>query len=122
MRRRSSDGPALAGGQKRRILGLALPRFLLRLPYGKDSSPVEEFDFEEMPVGSDHDGNLWGNPAIACVVICWPSRSSVAAGTSTRAASGDRGPAAKVKREEFQAWHSVVSDWGGAGLPDTLLT
>ena len=50
-------------------LGLALPRFLLRLPYGKDTSPVEEFDFEEMPAGSDHDGYLWGNPAIACVYL-----------------------------------------------------
>lgn len=50
-------------------LGLALPRFLLRLPYGKDTSPVEEFDFEEMPAGSDHEGYLWGNPAVACVYL-----------------------------------------------------
>ena len=50
-------------------LGLALPRFLLRLPYGKTASLVEEFDFEEMPAGSDHDGYLWGNPAIACVYL-----------------------------------------------------
>jgi type VI secretion system protein ImpC len=50
-------------------LGLALPRFLLRLPYGKDTSPVEEFDFEEMPEGSNHDGYLWGNPAVACAYL-----------------------------------------------------
>src|SRR5207302_3790209 len=28
-------------------LGLAAPRLLLRLPYGRDSSPLERFDFEE---------------------------------------------------------------------------
>jgi predicted component of type VI protein secretion system len=50
-------------------LGLVLPRFLLRLPYGKDTSPVEEFDFEELPPGSDHEGYLWGNPAVACVFM-----------------------------------------------------
>ena len=50
-------------------LGLALPRFLLRLPYGKDTSPAEEFDFEEMPAGSDHEGYLWGNPAVACTYL-----------------------------------------------------
>src|SRR5271156_5223261 len=30
-------------------LGLVLPRFLLRLPYGKATDAVERFDFEEMP-------------------------------------------------------------------------
>jgi type VI secretion system protein ImpC len=50
-------------------LGLALPRFLLRLPYGKDTSPAEEFDFEEMPEGAGHDGYLWGNPAVACAYL-----------------------------------------------------
>jgi type VI secretion system protein ImpC len=50
-------------------LGLALPRFLLRLPYGKDTSPVEEFDFEEVAKAATHEGHLWGNPAIACVYL-----------------------------------------------------
>jgi len=46
-------------------IGLAVPRFLLRLPYGKDTTPVESFDFEEMPE-SVHAAYLWGNPAFAC--------------------------------------------------------
>jgi type VI secretion system protein ImpC len=49
-------------------IGLALPRFLLRLPYGKGTSPVEAFDFEEMPE-SVHAAYLWGNPAFACASI-----------------------------------------------------
>jgi type VI secretion system protein ImpC len=46
-------------------LGLILPRFLLRLPYGKDTDPAEAFPFEEMPPGSSHEDYLWGNPAVA---------------------------------------------------------
>lgn len=48
-----------------RWIGLAVPRFLLRLPYGKDTYPVESFGFEEMPE-SVHADYLWGNPAFAC--------------------------------------------------------
>ncbi|MBS1859912.1 MAG: type VI secretion system contractile sheath large subunit [Acidobacteria bacterium] len=51
-----------------RWIGLALPRFLLRLPYGKDTSPVESFPFEEMPV-SEHACYLWGNPAFFCAQL-----------------------------------------------------
>ena len=48
-------------------LGLALPRILLRLPYGQKTDPVESFAFEEMPGGRDPEAYLWGNPAYACV-------------------------------------------------------
>jgi type VI secretion system protein ImpC len=50
-------------------IGLAFPRFLLRLPYGKKTSPIESFDFEEMPHPPTHDSYLWGNPAIACAAL-----------------------------------------------------
>jgi type VI secretion system protein ImpC len=50
-------------------VGLALPRFLLRLPYGKDADAPQEFAFEEMPKGSKHDAYLWGNPAFICGVL-----------------------------------------------------
>ncbi|TVR64303.1 MAG: hypothetical protein EA420_05510 [Candidatus Competibacteraceae bacterium] len=45
-------------------LGLALPRVLLRLPYGSKTDPVEQFAFEEMPGGRDPAAYLWGNPAL----------------------------------------------------------
>ena len=48
-------------------IGLAMPRFLLRLPYGRKTDPVENFDFEEMPGVPVHRQYLWGNPAFACV-------------------------------------------------------
>jgi type VI secretion system protein ImpC len=50
-------------------LGLALPRILQRLPYGKETSPIEQFEFEEMGKKPDHEAFLWGNPAFACVYL-----------------------------------------------------
>ena len=46
-------------------VGLALPRFLLRLPYGKKSRPIDSFSFEELTsdVRANHEGFLWGNAA-----------------------------------------------------------
>lgn len=48
-----------------RYVGLCLPHILMRLPYGKDTDPVEEFDFEENVDGRDHSKYLWGNAAYA---------------------------------------------------------
>ncbi len=47
-----------------RYFGLAMPRFLLRLPYGKDTVPVKAFEFEERPDGGT-DNYLWGNASFA---------------------------------------------------------
>jgi type VI secretion system protein ImpC len=52
-----------------RWVGLALPRFLLRLPYGKDTEAVELFQFEEMADPSAHEDYLWGNAAFACALL-----------------------------------------------------
>ena len=45
-------------------LGLATPRFLLRMPYGKRSDPIDAFAFEEFTRQSGLSGMLWGHPAI----------------------------------------------------------
>lgn len=50
-------------------IGLALPRFLLRLPYGRRTDPIDAFDFEEMPAAPQHPWYLWGNPAFACLYL-----------------------------------------------------
>jgi|HubBroStandDraft_1064217.scaffolds.fasta_scaffold11262_1 type VI secretion system protein ImpC len=59
-------------------VGLALPRFLLRLPYGKKTSPLESFDFEEFPEPPVHDDYLWGNPAFAAALLLGQSFSEAA--------------------------------------------
>jgi type VI secretion system protein ImpC len=50
-------------------LGLALPRLLLRLPYGPRTSPIDSFEFEEMPGAPVHQHYLWGNAALACLAV-----------------------------------------------------
>jgi type VI secretion system protein ImpC len=50
-------------------IGLAIPRFLLRLPYGKSGAKAESFAFEELSEPPEHEGYLWGNPAIACAYL-----------------------------------------------------
>ncbi len=45
-----------------RYVGLTAPRFLLRLPYGSETVPVKEFNYEET-VTDGHEKYLWGNTA-----------------------------------------------------------
>lgn len=44
-----------------RYVGLVLPRFMLRLPYGPDTQPVKEFNYVENVKGEEHGKYLWGN-------------------------------------------------------------
>ena len=48
-----------------RYVGLTMPHTLMRLPYGKETVPVEAFNFEEDVDGRDHKKYLWGNAAYA---------------------------------------------------------
>ena len=45
-------------------LGLAAPRFLLRMPYGKKTDPIDAFAFEEFTRQEGLSGMLWGHPAL----------------------------------------------------------
>lgn len=47
-----------------RYVGLCMPRFLLRLPYGDKTVPVKAFNYEEDVIG-EHDRYLWGNASMA---------------------------------------------------------
>ena len=47
-------------------VGLALPRLLMRLPYGAGGSSCEEFSFEEM---GDDDALPWSSPVFACAAL-----------------------------------------------------
>ncbi len=48
-----------------RYIGLAMPRFLSRLPYGAKTEPVDEFDFEEDTQAADSSKYTWSNAAYA---------------------------------------------------------
>jgi type VI secretion system protein ImpC len=77
----SLRGSGVAG-----YLGLVAPRFLLRLPYGKDGEPIDRFDFQELTDPLDHEGHLWGNGAFLCACLLggafresgWPLSESLA--------------------------------------------
>ncbi|MHC4321129.1 MAG: type VI secretion system contractile sheath domain-containing protein, partial [Planctomycetota bacterium] len=50
-------------------IGLVLPRFLMRIPYGTETDPIEVFEFEEIPEKPDHNHYLWGNSSFVCVYL-----------------------------------------------------
>lgn len=47
-----------------RYFALAMPRFMLRTPYGPETVPVKAFNYEERSAGQT-DNYLWGNASIA---------------------------------------------------------
>src|SRR5438874_4353904 len=55
---------SLREAEDSRYVGLAMPRFLGRYPYGK-ANPVDEFDFQEDTEGARHDKFSWVNSAYA---------------------------------------------------------
>jgi type VI secretion system protein ImpC len=48
-----------------KYVGLAMPRYLSRLPYGATSNPIDEFAFEEDTEGGSHAKYTWSNSAYA---------------------------------------------------------
>jgi type VI secretion system protein ImpC len=48
-----------------KYVGLAMPRYLSRMPYGAKTNPVDEFDFEEDTEGGTHAKYTWSNSAYA---------------------------------------------------------
>jgi len=54
---------SLRESEDARYLGLTMPRFLSRIPYGSKTNPVDEFAFEEDTEGADHNKYCWSNSA-----------------------------------------------------------
>ncbi|MBW7984913.1 type VI secretion system contractile sheath large subunit [Enterobacillus tribolii] len=59
---------SLRESEDARYVGLVMPRFLSRLPYGIRTNPVDEFDFEEETDGANHSNYTWANSAYAMAV------------------------------------------------------
>lgn len=59
---------SLRESEDSRYIGLTMPRFLARLPYGAKTDPVEEFDFEEDTEGAEHNKYVWANSTYAMAV------------------------------------------------------
>jgi type VI secretion system protein ImpC len=50
-------------------VALALPRLMLRRPYGAKTDPIDSFQFEEIPAAPDGEDYVWGNAAVACALV-----------------------------------------------------
>lgn len=59
---------SLRESEDSRYLGIAMPRFLGRLPYGAKTAPVEDFAFEEDTEGADSSKYNWVNAAYGMAV------------------------------------------------------
>jgi type VI secretion system protein ImpC len=59
---------SLRESEDAKYVGLAMPRFLARLPYGAKTNPVEEFEFEEDTAAGDSSKYGWANSAYAMAV------------------------------------------------------
>ncbi|MGR3320309.1 MAG: type VI secretion system contractile sheath large subunit [Pseudooceanicola sp.] len=59
---------SLRESEDSKYVGMAMPRFLGRLPYGSKTDPVEAFAFEEDTEGADSDKYSWVNAAYGMAV------------------------------------------------------
>jgi type VI secretion system protein ImpC len=64
-----SEWHALRASSDARWIGLALPRFLARMPYGSETYAIESFPFEETSGRPPHNEYLWANPAFVCALL-----------------------------------------------------
>lgn len=61
----SADWQALRDDRLGRRLALLYPRVLIRLPYGRETEPIDAFEFDEVPAGAEPAPLLWGSTALA---------------------------------------------------------
>jgi type VI secretion system protein ImpC len=100
---------SLRDAEESRYLGMALPRFLARRPYGQHGEPVPEFDFEEDSAGADASRYTWANAAYAMAANI--TRSYKAFGWCSRIRGIESGGAVSGLPT-----HSFPTDDGGIDL------
>jgi len=66
----------LRGIPEAEYLGMTIPRFLARLPYGRESDPLETFQFEEFEGAPKHDDYVWANGCFIAALLMAQSFSS----------------------------------------------
>jgi type VI secretion system protein ImpC len=100
---------SLRESEDAKYLGLAMPRFLARLPYGAKTNPVEEFEFEEETAAGDSRNYGWANSAYAMAVNI--NRSFKSYGWCTSIRGVESGGAV-----EGLPVHTFPSDDGGVDM------
>ena len=92
-----------------RYIGLCMPRFLARTPYGAKTNPVEAFNFEEDTGTADHSRYAWANAAYAMAVNI--NRSFKSYGWCTRIRGIESGGSV-----EGLPTHTFPTDDGGVDM------
>jgi type VI secretion system protein ImpC len=100
---------SLRESEDSRYLGLCMPRFLARLPYGAKTDPVDEFAFEEDTEGADSNKYCWANSAYAMATNI--TRAFKLYGWTTRIRGVESGGAV-----ESLPTHTFPSDDGGVAM------
>ena len=100
---------SLRESEDSRYIGLTMPRFLARLPYGAKTEPVEEFNFEEDTEGADSSKYTWANSAYAMATNI--TRAFKEYGWTTRIRGIESGGAV-----EGLPTHTFPSDDGGVAM------
>ena len=100
---------SLRESEDSRYIGLTMPRFLARLPYGATTDPVEAFDFEEDTEGADSGKYSWAKSAYAMATNI--NRSFKMYGWCSRIRGIESGGAV----EELPT-HSFPTDDGGVAM------
>ena len=103
-------------------IGLALPRFLLRQPYGKNSDEIETIAFEELAGAKDHEAFLWGNPAFLCAYLLMEAFKEEGWGM-TAVGSGDVGdmPQYQFKQDGETEVKPCAEAWLSERAADAML-
>ncbi len=83
----SAAWQAFRASELSRHLAVVAPKFLLRLPYGKKTSPIDTFDFTELPANHPNNYYLWGNSASLVSLVLGENFLQFGTGFSTRIAS-----------------------------------
>ena len=100
-----------ASEEDTRYIGLCMPRFLARLPYGAATDPLDAFTFEEDTEGTDINRLLWGNAAFAFaanVVRAFADLWMVCANPRRRSRRCGRGPACAAP--SYRRWRRRSPD------------
>jgi len=100
---------SLRESEDSRYIGMAMPRFLSRLPYGAKTDPVDEFDFEEDTESANSSNYTWSNAAYAMATNI--NRSFKLYGWCTRIRGIESGGAV-----ENLPVHSFPTDDGGVDM------
>lgn len=100
---------SLRESEDSRYVGLTLPRFLARIPYGVKGEPVEAFNFEEDTSGADSSRYTWANSAYAMATNI--TRSYKAYGWCSRIRGIESGGAV-----EGLPVHAFPTDDGGVDM------